>query len=337
MAATDGSANTSLIDRLLAEPHRFSFFQAVLLIHKMCPGATEVGGLGPPSAEPIRLAVDTGMGFPKSDIATVETTTGDHGPPYRLTANFLGLHGSTSPLPAFYAEDVLRDTEMEGTLAAFLDVFHHRLLSLFYRCWIRFRHHFLFTSGGADEFSRAMFALTGLGAKQLVESSGFPAVRYLRFAGLITQKPHGAASLRGMLQEYFDGVRVHIRQALGRWLPVEPAQRTRLSGDTSYLGRNFIVGDRIHDRLSKFRVSIGPLDFTTYRKFLPGGEWNVALQKLVRLYCVDQLDFDIELILKSQETPSLRLDLSGESQLGWTTGFFAAKRARRKDVAVVFA
>jgi type VI secretion system protein ImpH len=336
MAATDGGAKPSLIDRLLAEPYRFSFFQAVLLLHKVCPDAVDIGGVGPPAAEPVRFTVNTSMGFPKSDIATVTITDGNYGPPYCLSANFLGLHGSTSPLPGFYAEDVLQDTQAEGILAAFMDLFHHRLLSLFYRCWLRFRPHFLFAHNGTDGFSRAMFALTGLGENHLVEASGFAAVRYLRFAGLITQKPHGAASLRGMLAEYFDGVPVHIRQTLGRWLPVEPAQRARLSSDTSYLGRSFIIGDRIHDRLSKFRVIIGPLDFATYLKFLPGGDWNTALKKLVRLFCVDQLDFDIELILKSEETPSLRLDLSGKSQLGWTTGFFAAKRAR-KDVAVVFA
>jgi type VI secretion system protein ImpH len=325
-----------LIDRLLAEPHRFSFFQAVLLLHKISPEAAEIGHAGPPAAEPVRLTVDTGMGFPECDVAGVAATNDESGPPYRLTANFLGLHGSTSPLPGFYAEDVLRDLDNEGTLAAFLDIFHHRVLSLFYRCWLRYRHHFLFASQGADEFSRAMFALTGLGDRQLIAESGFTAVRYLRFAGLVTQKPHGAASLRGILAEYFDGVRVGIRQALGRWLPVEPQQRAKLGGPASHLGKSFIIGDRIYDRLSKFRVVIGPLDFNTYIKFLPGGIWHKALKKLVRLFCVDQLDFDIELILQAGETPSLRLDLTGNAQLGWTTGFFEARRAQ-KDVAVVFA
>jgi len=335
MAATDGGAKSALIDRLLAEPHRFSFFQAVRLLHKACPDAVPIGGAGPPSAEPVRLAVDSSMGFPKSDLARVEKLEHRPGPSYRVTANFLGLHGSTSPLPSFYAEDVLQDEYADGILAAFLNVFHHRVLSLFYRCWLKYRHHFLFSPSGVDEFSRAMFALTGLGDRRLIAAAGFPATRYLRFAGLVTQKPHGAASLRGMLTEYFDGVAVIVRQAVGRRLPVEPRHRAKLGTATCCLGETFVIGDWIHDRLSKFRVVIGPLDFDTYIKFLPGGEWNAGLKRLVRLFCVDWLDFDIELILQAEETPSLRLDLSGHARLGWTTGFFAAKRAQR-DVAVVF-
>jgi type VI secretion system protein ImpH len=336
MAATNGGTKSAVIDRLLAEPHRFSFFQAVRLLQQACPDAVDQGGAGPPSAEAVRLAVNTSLAFPAGDVERVESIDDSSGPPYRLTANFLGLHGSTSPLPSFYAEDVLYDQDAEGTLAAFLDMFHHRLLSLFYRCWLRFRHHFLFKPGGADEFSQAMFALTGLGDRRLVAAAGFPAARYLRFAGLITQKPHGAASLRGLLAEFFDGIPVQVRQAIGRRMRVEPDQRARLGTPTCCLGETFVIGDCIHDRLSKFRVVIGPLDFAAYAKFLPGGEWNTALKNLVRLFCVDRLDFDIELILQAEETPSLSLDLSGSAQLGWTTGFFATKRAQR-DVAVVFA
>jgi len=336
MAAASGGAKPSLIDRLLAEPHRFSFFQAVRLLEEQRPDAVGVGYQGPPSAEAVILGVDPELGFPKSDIVSVEATDTDGTPAYRVTTAFLGLHGSTSPLPTFYAEEVLHDVPAGGTLRRFLDIFHHRLLSLFYRSWIRFRHHFLFRPGGADEFSKAMFSLIGLGDRHAVESCGFAAVRMMRFAGLTTQKPHSAAALKGMLEGFFGGVRVRVIQGVGRWLAMPPAQQATLGVKNCGLGDNLSIGERIYDRLSKFRLVVGPLDFETYRRFLPGGEWNTTLKKIVELFAVDMLDFDLELVLRADQTSSLSLDLSGESRLGWTTGFYAGERARN-DVAVVFA
>jgi type VI secretion system protein ImpH len=336
MAAAYGGSKPTLIDRLISEPSLFSFFQAVHLLEKSQPDAVGVGHHGPPSAEAVRLGVSPELGFPKSDLAGAKVFETDGRPIYALTANFLGLHGSTSPLPGFYAEEVLFDQDADGVLGAFLDIFHHRLLSLFYRCWIRFRHHFLFKADGADDFSRAMFCLIGLGHRDLQEGAGFPAVRALRYAGTITQKPHSAAALRCMLQDFFGGVPVRIIQAMGRWLAVKPEQRSRIGVANCRLGENTALGERIYDRQSKFRVVIGPIDFESYNKFLPGGEYNVALRKLIKMFGVDILDFDTELILSSEQTSRLGLNLTGQLRLGWTTGFYS-KEKTRQDVSVVFA
>ncbi len=323
------------MDRLLAAPGRFSFFQAVRLLQQMHSDRARLGHAGPPTDEPIRLKVNTSMAFPTTDIDTVERNTDGAGPPFQLVANFLGLHGSTSPLPAFYAEDVLHDTDEEGTLAAFLDIFHHRLLSLYYRAWERFRYHFLYAAGGKDNFSRAMFSLIGLGEASLVKETGFPAVRVLQSAGVITQKPHSAMSLRGMIDEYFGGVGVAVKQAMGRWLPIPRTQQVRLGNRGGKFGQTFLMGERVYDRLSKFRVSLGPLDIATYRKFLPGGEWYPELKKIIALFNTDMLNFDIELLLRAEDAPALSMQLTGEAQLGWTTGFFT--KPPREDLAVVFA
>ncbi len=336
MGAASGGTEPSLIDRLMAEPHEFSFFQAVRLLEKYCPAAVGVGHDGPPGAEAVTMGVSPELGFPKSDVAALETLDSDRGPAYRLVVNFLGLHGASSPLPNFYAEEVLYDDFAEGTLRAFLDIFHHRILSLFYRSWLRFRHHFLFAPGGTDDFSRAVYCLVGLGNRDLIESAGFPAVRLLHFAGLTTQKPHSAVALKRTVREYFDGVGVRIIQALGRWLPINVNQRAVLGQVNCRLDENLMLGERVYDRQSKFRVVIGPLDYESYKKFLPGGEHNDTLKKLIKIFSTDMLDFDVELILRTDQTAKLRLDLSGESQLGWTTGFYTTEKAR-KDVAVVFA
>jgi len=335
MAAASRGATAPVIDRLLAQPQRFSFFQAVRLLERQRPGAPALGRQGPPSEEAVVLHVDPSLGFPPSDVAAVEVENTAHGPRYRLVASFLGLHGASSPLPTFYTEDALHDLEAGGTLCAFLDLFHHRVLSLFYRSWLRFRHHVLYEPGGKDEFSQAMFCLAGLGERNLQESAGFPAVRMLRFVGLVTQRPHSAAALAGLVQDFF-GVPVRIAQGVGRWMVIRSAQRSALGVRNCNLEDNLCLGERVYDRLSKFRVTLGPVDFDTYVRFLPGSADGDVLKNIVKLYAPDMLDFDLELILSADQTPRLGIDLSGKSRLGWTTGFFAGRRSAR-DVAVVFA
>jgi predicted component of type VI protein secretion system len=55
----------------------------------------------------------------------------------RLGVRFFGLTGPQGPMPLHFTEYVRERARNHGdpTLARFLDLFHHRLLSLFYRAW----------------------------------------------------------------------------------------------------------------------------------------------------------------------------------------------------------
>ena len=61
----------------------------------------------------------------------------------------------------------------------------------------------------------------------------------------------------------------------------------------------------------------GPLNLDQFERVLPGGESLRRLVALVRNYIGDQLNWDVNLVLKKQEVPDLRLGQSG--YLGWTS------------------
>ena len=59
------------------------------------------------------------------------------GDPAKLPVNFLGLFGPNGPMPVHITE-YARERQLNAhdpTLVGFLDLFHHRILSLFYRAW----------------------------------------------------------------------------------------------------------------------------------------------------------------------------------------------------------
>ena len=79
----------------------------------------------------------------------------------------------------------------------------------------------------------------------------------------------------------------------------------------------------------KFRVLIGPLGFDDYRRMLPGGESLVRVAAMIRNYLGDELEWDLNLILRREETPMIELGVQG--QLGWTT--WLTSRTPERDPA----
>lgn len=321
MAAEDRSTDGPLEGRPFEEAERYSFFQLVRLLERYHQPRARVGGEGPASGEILRFRPDASLGFPASDVVSVEEIPAGEDQParVRITTSFLGLYGSTSPLPVFYTEEMLRRDPDEDPVRAFIDLFHHRLISLFYRCWEKYRYHIQFEGEGKDAFSRRMFGFIGLGTAGLTDRTGLPAARLIRYAGLLTQKPRSAAALEGMVSDFFGGIPVHVVQWVARWVTIQPEQRIRLGVGNNRLGVDASLGEKVLSRSAQFRVALGPMRYDAYLSFLPDGESFRMLNALIVLFLNDPLEFDIELQVHGEEILPLQLKSQGGGRLGWTT------------------
>src|SRR6185295_15956114 len=81
-----------------------------------------------------------------------------------ITSTFMGLSGAVSPLPTYMVEEVAHDDDDTPVLRNFLDIFHHRFISLIYRAVTRFDFALEYLSGGRDAWSKRVQALTGVDA-----------------------------------------------------------------------------------------------------------------------------------------------------------------------------
>jgi type VI secretion system protein ImpH len=333
MATDVGPAYATVGDWIEKRACHFSFVQAMWLLQRSSKETVAVGYQGPPGKEAVRLHPSISLAFPPGDIESVEQFK-DRLPPFRMAVAFLGIYGAHSPLPGFYAEQILHRADEDDPIRAFLDIFNHRLLSLLTRGLLKYRGHLMFEPKGSDEFSWRLFALMGLGAEIAPADAGFPPARLLRFAGLFCQKPRSAVAVASILRTYLDGIPLRVLQCVRRWFYLPGSLQCLLGRRSCRLGDDATIGERTSDRMGKFRVVIGPVDFDTYREFLPGKDKMVALRSLARLACPDWLDFDVEVILRGDMTPKLGVALSSDSHLGWTTGLFSLPST---DVSVVFA
>ncbi len=320
MASESGNAVHALIRELEEHPRDFSFFRAVWLLERAQRDAVNVGHLGPARDESVRLRPTADLAFPSADVSTIETRPDDEpGPRFGLSTPILGLYGATSPLPCFYSEEILHSERLgeEDPARLFFDVLNHRLLSLLYRAWAKYRWSFVFEAGGRDPISGYLMAWLGLAQPELRDRAGVAPVRLLRYAGLVQQRPHNAAALAGIVSDHFGGVPTRVEQCVPRWVTIAEPDRSRLGLSNSTLGSDIVVGETILDRSGKCRISVGPLDYETFQHLRPGGSGHEEACALARLLLPDRLAFDLHLVLERSAVPPARLACGdGATQLG---------------------
>jgi type VI secretion system protein ImpH len=86
----------------------------------------------------------------------------------------------------------------------------------------------------------------------------------LPYSGLIAQKPHSAVALGNILSDYFR-IKAKIEQFFGQWLELDTESISTLGQANSSLGTNAIIGTRIWEQQSKFRVRLGAMSFKEFR------------------------------------------------------------------------
>ena len=325
MGAEVGRAQHPLATALLEHGERFAFQQAVRLLQLLHPEAVPVGYQGPADKEALRFTGWLSLAFPPGDLASVRTWDRepdglgnvDPRPRFVLEATFLGLYGSSSPLPTCYTEELLDQDEPEAE-RAFYDLFQHRLISLVYRSWERYRIAARFRADGSDYYSQRLGRLLHVSDREVPDDSGMPRLRLLALAGLLSQTPRSAINLKAALETSFSGVRFEVDSFVPRWQTIPRDQHSRLGGLNSILGVDTLLGERIRDCACTFRVRVATEGFHDYADFLPSGARFRALREVIDLFNSDSLDYELEVGLPAAGAPPFALG-NQNARLGWST------------------
>ncbi len=327
MASQSRRTDSSLEETLFEEGYRFEFFQAVRVLERLVHGRLPVGHHALPSQEAVRFRSLLSLSFPPSAVHEVSHSDNGMSPPEMIVA-FMGLTGLMGVLPRHYTELLLeRVRNKDFTLRDFLDIFNHRMISLFYRAWEKYRFPIAYErarSGGKDydPFSVSLFHLVGMGTQGLRGRLKTGDEVLLYYSGLVAQQPHSSGALEAMLGDYF-AAPVKIAQFIGVWLRLESENRTRLGASefNNQLGITTILGSKCWDQQASFRIIIGPLSFRQFQQFLPSDKGFGALVELTRFFIGLTLDFDVQLVLQAAEVPRCELKSSGPDalRLGWSS------------------
>ena len=335
MARADRRRARYLGEEVRAEGHRFRFFQAVRLL-ALSSGQEQSKTPIPPS---LRFSSPLSLAFQASEIAGVAVrhakapagksaeavSDNDIGPTKApavapaqtedcealdLSVAFMGLTGPSGVLPTPYTELFIdrRYQFRDRTGHAFLDMFTHRAVSLFYLAWRKPRFYLPYEAGNPDGFSRNLLDLVGVGLRHLQQrlaasGKGIPDRFLIHYAGLLTQKPIPAVNIAALVRGFF-AVDARVESFVGQWMNLPPHEQSARHGRPCLLGQNTFVGERLWDRQNKIRLKLGPLKHAQFAEFLPGQSGLLALRELVQ-FCVGlTLDCDVTLILECGEIPA---------------------------------
>ncbi|KQP34015.1 hypothetical protein ASF27_00065 [Methylobacterium sp. Leaf102] len=322
-------------DKLAAEIDRFEPFEGLRLVEAFGPRPA------PDEAEaPADRPLATGA-LTSRHVATPLVPGGRFGLDRSWIPEiaFVGLAGPLGPLPPIYTEVALKERKARNLgFAAFLDVFVARITTAFLDTSEKYRLPALVArrgSGGANRMTEALRALMGLGLPSHRGRLATPDAELLPYAGLLGRDVRSAAGLEVLLADRL-GTPIRVAPFIARWLPIAPAEQSRLAGPNPAFGRlgvDAVAGSGIMDASSTFRVVVGPLDAATFAAFAPDGTRMAELVELVQLYMDPGLDFDVQIILRKDDVPECQLGPAAPS-LGWNAWLRQLPAERDADQSV---
>ncbi|MEO5952758.1 MAG: type VI secretion system baseplate subunit TssG [Chloroflexia bacterium] len=318
------------LDEMFGEsPGSFQFFQAVRLLSRVEHGISPPGRFPKsPQLESVRFGVNPAFWFPPSQIHSLDfpVSLKEKAPwqPPMLRVNFMGLVGASGVLPLVYS-DYLNDRlrERDRSMIEFLDVFHHRMISLFYQAWEKHRFWISYERNEPDRMSSYLLSLVGLGTQSMTNRQAVSDTTLTYYAGLLSLQTRSALALEQFLSDYFD-VPIQVEEFGGSWYPLSEEDICAFSDpptEAEQLGLGVVVGDAVWDRASRAKISVGPLHLKQYLDFLPGGTAHQPLEALTAFFANGEIIFEVQLILDRDSVPACQLGIDSDSppKLGWLT------------------
>jgi type VI secretion system protein ImpH len=325
--ASQLSGEPTLLPTLLANAPRMNFFRLCELIELSAPAQPPLGAEDTPKHEPIRFRSRPKLGFPNREIDAVEFDPDAPDAPPAVRTTFLGLYGVDARMPSYFIDEVAQNRDGAEPLAAFLDLFHHRIVTQTYRIWRKYRYPAGFRKDASDKVSSYLLSLTGLGI-------GTPEIRQevdtrtlLATLGLTGQRTRTAEGLAGMLQHAVPDATITVTEFHPVWIQVTDFEPMPL-GENCLLGRGFT------DRSNAVHVRIAPQTRESVIGLMPGQPIHAKLMALLRYYLGYEAQAHLEMDVRPDLMPQPALN-SKHVSLGYTTLLPKAKAEQAPELTPI--
>ena len=318
MATKKRKPSVDLKALLLDQGHRYSFIQALRLLRLFIFKESDQDPCDVQPFAKIKIRPHLSLDFPASDIYSIEKDTAFQDK-FILTVTFLGLYGSSSPLPPFYTEDLIFE-QSDGYSAArdFVDVVNSSLFPLLFKSWSKYQLFYHLYEDSDESMVERLYSL--LGARDFRPTwLGIEPFKLLRYIGLTTFSSRSAEALRSLLSDYLNESSLRIYQCEPRVVNIAEEQRCFLGRSNNSLGYDCYLGAEVVDRMGKFRIFVDPANSTSCRRFLPDGDGYQELNHLIDFYLDRPLKWDLVIRFNRESIKPIQLGKNHWCNLGWDT------------------
>jgi type VI secretion system protein ImpH len=313
---TNATVKKTLPEQILETPEAFDLDQLIYIVESIRTNANPLGETSNPAREAVRVRSKLTMHQEGTEVDHINVKNTPSGLP-EVYINTLSIGGINGPLPTPYTEillDQVREKDYSGL--HFLDIFHHRLASMWHRLRKRTYPHL---------FKRPPLN-TPLGKLQ-ENLSGFKQqgdVAHTLFFDHFWKRSRSLSCLLQMIEKFFN-VKATAQPFEGTWRTVDTSEGSRLGnkGQFQLLGENAILGLRCWDQAAGFTITLSPLDWATTQQFLPfsdaslGGENFNRFRQILVSYMGSLPRVFLNVSLKQNENQGTKLNK--QHGLGWNT------------------
>ena len=301
----------ALLPALLQNATQMNFMRFCELLELARPDVAPLGTTDSPLSDPIRFRSRHRLGFPGKEIDAVEYDYDDVSKPASVRTTFLGLYGVDARMPSYFIDEIAQNRDGAEPLSAFLDMFHHRIATQFYRAWRKYRFPAGFKKGGTDDVSRCFVSLVGLGIGHPAIEQTVGTRKLLSMLGLASQRTRTAEGLAGVLQHAVPDATIMVTEFHPVWIHLDEFEPTSL-------GENCVLGRGFYDRGNCVRVVITPTTCESVLGLTPGRQVHSEIMALLRFYLGYEANAHLEMHVSPELMP--RADIASDQvRLGYTS------------------
>ena len=289
---------------------KMHFFRFCELLEHSAPNRPPLGSTDSLADEPIRFRSQRGLGFPGREIETVESDPDDPTALPTVRTTFLGFYGVDARMPSYFVDEIAQRHEGAEPLAAFLDIFHHRVVTQYFRIWRKYRYPVGFARDGRDPISTYLLSLAGLGLGTAQIGQGLHSRKLLSMLGLVNQKTRTAEGLAGVLQHAVPDAVISVKEFHPIWVITD-------SVGPMPLGEQCVLGGGFFDRSHCVRIVIALTSRDSVTALMPGMVVHEDIMALLRFY----LGYEAQAVIEMEVPPALMpppILESGALSLGYT-------------------
>lgn len=265
-----------------------------------------------------RFFTNPKINFPVGDIEQLIILEEDGREVFQFLVNFLGLQGSSGPLPGSVLDEIAEEHNNNPIQSIYLDFFNHHLITVFHQIWRKYKYYIKFNPNFSDNYSRNIMNLLGV-SRDFIEFTHLNWHKIFYHLGIIQSGIRTKEALTSIIQHYFDLHDISLEEHVRKIVEVEVEQKNQVGIKNVVLGENFILGDKVESFSNKFRVNINNLKLDEFHQFLPNTKKYRHLQELIRFLLKDPLPYDVLLGLHPDTKSTFILGKDNSSFLGWTT------------------
>ncbi|MDR0386441.1 MAG: type VI secretion system baseplate subunit TssG [Treponema sp.] len=279
------------------------WFGLVRSLEKARPELPRLGTAVHPKNENVRFGQIPSLRFPPSEIADIAEGR-SAGVDAAILVHFFGLLGVNGPMPLDFTHYVFRrsNNHFDHTWRRFLDIIHHRFLTLFYRAFARNEQSVSFDREDDDPIRGIFKSLAGLPPDQVFKEPRQERV-LLAYPHQFGIKIKNRVILEDILRRSFR-MDITVKDLVLASYDIPLENRAVLGRrKTATLGVNLQIGRTYYSARGKFEIHIGPVDYQVCRRLLPGESGFVRLEEIIKLYLARPLDYDLIFTISGDSIP----------------------------------